>query len=25
LIYPGRKIWPGLGTLPGEVVIKDII
>jgi UDP-N-acetylglucosamine diphosphorylase/glucosamine-1-phosphate N-acetyltransferase len=22
-IYPGRKIWPGLGTLPGEVVDKD--
>lgn len=25
LIYPGRKIWPGLGTLPGEIVTKDII
>ena len=25
LIYPGRKIWPGLGTLPGQVVAKDII
>ncbi|MBU1204750.1 MAG: NTP transferase domain-containing protein [Nanoarchaeota archaeon] len=25
LIYPGRKIWPGLGTLPGEVVTKDKI
>ena len=25
LIYPGRKIWPGLGTLPGQVVTKDII
>ncbi len=24
-IYPGRKIWPGLGTLPGEVVNKDKI
>ena len=24
LIYPGRKIWPGLGTLPGQVVTKDI-
>jgi len=23
LIYPGRKIWPGLGTLPGEIVSKD--
>ncbi|MFW6311039.1 MAG: bifunctional sugar-1-phosphate nucleotidylyltransferase/acetyltransferase [Nanoarchaeota archaeon] len=23
LLYPGRKIWPGLGTLPGEVVTKD--
>jgi len=22
-IYPGRKIWPGLSTLPGEVVDKD--
>jgi len=22
-IYPGRKIWPGLATLPGEVVDKD--
>jgi bifunctional UDP-N-acetylglucosamine pyrophosphorylase/glucosamine-1-phosphate N-acetyltransferase len=22
-IYPGRKIWPGLGTLPGEAVDKD--
>ena len=25
LIYPGRKIWPNLGTLPGEIVIKDKI
>ena len=23
-IYPGRKIWPGKTTLPGEVVRKDI-
>jgi len=22
-IYPGRKIWPDLSTLPGEVVDKD--
>jgi UDP-N-acetylglucosamine diphosphorylase/glucosamine-1-phosphate N-acetyltransferase len=22
-IYPGRKIWPGLSTLPGEIVQKD--
>lgn len=22
-IYPGRKIWPGLTTLPGEIVRKD--
>jgi len=22
-IYPGRKIWPGLSTLPGEVVDRD--
>lgn len=24
LIYPGRKIWPGMTTRPGEVVQKDI-
>ena len=24
-IYPGRKIWPGAMTLPGEVVRKDIL
>lgn len=24
-IYPGRKIWPGLSTTPGEVVEKDMI
>ncbi|MBI2145639.1 glucose-1-phosphate thymidylyltransferase, partial [Candidatus Woesearchaeota archaeon] len=23
-IYPGRKIWPGKATLPGEIVTKDI-
>jgi len=23
-IYPGRKMWPGTTTLPGEVVKKDI-
>ena len=23
-IYPGRKLWPGTSTLPGEVVIRDI-
>ena len=22
-IYPGRKIWPGVGTKPGEIVDKD--
>ncbi len=22
-IYPGRKIWPGVGTLPGEIIDKD--
>jgi bifunctional UDP-N-acetylglucosamine pyrophosphorylase/glucosamine-1-phosphate N-acetyltransferase len=22
-IYPGRKIWPNLSTLPGEIVSKD--
>lgn len=22
-IYPGRKIWPGVSTLPGEIVDKD--
>jgi len=25
LIYPGRKIWPGKFTRPGEIVKKDII
>ncbi len=25
LIYPGRKIWPGKTTLPGEIVQKDIM
>ncbi|MCX5756915.1 MAG: sugar phosphate nucleotidyltransferase [Candidatus Hydrogenedentes bacterium] len=24
-IYPGRKIWPGATTLPGEVVARDIV
>ncbi len=24
-IYPGRKLWPGKGTLPGEVVKEDIV
>ena len=23
LIYPGRKMWPGTATLPGEVLKKD--
>ncbi|AQQ08881.1 Bifunctional protein GlmU [Sedimentisphaera cyanobacteriorum] len=23
LIYPGRKLWPGVVTLPGEVIKKD--
>lgn len=23
--YPGRKVWPGLTTLPGEIVEKDIV
>ena len=23
MIYPGRKIWPGLDTLPGEIVRND--
>jgi len=23
-VYPGRKIWPGKATLPGEVVKRDI-
>ncbi len=25
IVYPGRKIWPGRTTLPGERVSKDII
>ncbi len=24
-IYPGRKIWPGKTTVPGEVVRKDVV
>jgi bifunctional UDP-N-acetylglucosamine pyrophosphorylase/glucosamine-1-phosphate N-acetyltransferase len=24
-IYPGRKIWPNLSTIPGEVVEKDMV
>jgi len=24
-IYPGRKLWPGTATLPGEVVKEDLI
>lgn len=24
-IYPGRKIWPGLATLPGQVVQRDLM
>jgi len=24
-IYPGRKLWPGMSTLPGAVVSKDVI
>jgi NDP-sugar pyrophosphorylase family protein len=23
-VYPGRKIWPGLNTLPGSIVERDI-
>jgi acetyltransferase-like isoleucine patch superfamily enzyme len=23
LVYPGRKIWPGLTTVPGEIVDRD--
>ena len=23
-IYPGRKLWPAKGTMPGEVVKKDV-
>jgi len=25
LIYPGRKIWPNMMTLPGQVVKEDIV
>lgn len=25
MIYPGRKIWPGLSTLPGEIVERDLL
>ncbi len=24
-IYPGRKLWPGTSTLPGEIVSKDLM
>jgi carbonic anhydrase/acetyltransferase-like protein (isoleucine patch superfamily) len=24
-IYPGRKLWPGTTTLPGEIVSKDLM
>jgi bifunctional UDP-N-acetylglucosamine pyrophosphorylase/glucosamine-1-phosphate N-acetyltransferase len=24
-IYPGRKIWPGVKTLPGQIVDKDLV
>ena len=24
-IYPGRQLWPGTTTLPGEIVRKDIL
>ncbi|MFZ2657169.1 MAG: hypothetical protein WAX69_19700 [Victivallales bacterium] len=24
-IYPGRKIWPGMCTKPGEIVIRDLM
>lgn len=24
-IYPGRKIWPGKTTLPGEIIKKDVM
>ena len=23
-IYPGRKVWPGKTTLPGEIVKEDV-
>ena len=24
-IYPGRKLWPGTTTRPGEIVSRDVI
>ena len=24
-IYPGRKLWPGVSTLPGEIIRKDVV
>lgn len=24
-IYPGRKLWPNVSTIPGEIVRKDIL
>ncbi len=23
-IYPGRKIWPGKNTMPGEIIKEDL-
>lgn len=25
MIYPGRKIWPGMSTRPGEIVDRDLL
>jgi bifunctional UDP-N-acetylglucosamine pyrophosphorylase/glucosamine-1-phosphate N-acetyltransferase len=25
MIYPGRKIWPGMSTRPGEIVERDLL
>lgn len=24
-IYPGRKLWPGACTRPGEIVARDLL
>ncbi len=24
-IYPGRKLWPGISTRPGEIISKDVV
>jgi len=25
MIYPGRKLWPNVTTLPGEIIDRDVV